>query len=182
MASPRPRIKFTYEDYRNAPEDRRYELLDGELVVVPSPRTSHQRVSLELAFRMHGFAQEFRLGSVFVSPFDVVLSDTDVVQPDILFVSDQRADIITEANVRGAPDLVVEILSPTTADRDRTFKRSLYAHHQVKEYWLVDPDAETVEVLTLGEHGLDPVATYGRAQILRSTVLEDLRLKLSEVF
>ena len=117
MVSPRSRIKFTYQDYRNAPEDRRYELLDGELVVVPSPRTSHQRVLMELASRMHRFAQEFGLGSVFVSPFDVVLSDTDVVQPDILFVSNRRAGIITEDNVRGAPDLVIEILSPTIADR-----------------------------------------------------------------
>ena len=80
-------------------------------------------------------------------PFDVVLSDTDVVQPDLLFVSNERANIITDENIQGAPDLVVEILSPSTAERDQTFKRSLYAKHGVKEYWLVDTDAKTVTVL-----------------------------------
>ena len=88
---------------------------------------------------------------MYIAPFDVVLSDTDVVQPDILFVSNERMGIVTEDNIQGAPDLVIEILSPSTAERDRTFKRSLYARHGVREYWLVDPDARSVEVLVLGE-------------------------------
>ena len=87
MAVPRPKIKFTYEDYKNAPEDKRYELLEGDLIVVPSPRESHQRACIKLASRLLRFVQAPGLGMVYASPFDVVLSDTVVVQPDILFVT-----------------------------------------------------------------------------------------------
>ena len=90
------------------------------------------------------------MGEVYVAPFDVVLSDTDVVQPDVLFVSKRRSDIITPDNIRGAPDLVVEILSPATAERDRTIKLDLYAQHGVQEYWIVDPDAKSITVLVRG--------------------------------
>ena len=182
MAALRPRVKFTYEDYRNTPEDKRYELLDGDLLIIPAPRTSHQRVSIKLASRLQRFAEDSGIGKIYVAPFDVVLSDTDVVQPDILFISRERADIITEENVRGAPDLVVEILSPTTADRDRTFKRSLYARHGVREYWLVDPDTKTVEVLALGEEGFEAVGAYSPGLPVESPLLEGLRLLLDEVF
>ena len=151
MASSTPTFKFTYADYRSAPDDKRYELLDGDLVVVPAPREIHQRVLMNLSIPAMG--QSIKLtgsGHIYAAPFDVVLSDTDVVQPDLLFVSNERAHIITDENVQGAPDLVVEILSPSTAERDKTFKRSLYAKHGVKEYWLVDTDAETVTVLAVG--------------------------------
>ena len=144
MVTKKPRIKFTYIDYKNTPDDKRYELLDGELVVVPSPRTGHQKTLLKLGVRLVAFVEERRLGEVYVAPFDVVLADTDVVQPDILFISNERAGIVTEDNVQGAPDLVIEILSPSTAERDRTFKRSLYAHHGVREFWIVDTNAGSV--------------------------------------
>ncbi len=175
-------LKFTYLDYKNAPKDKQYELLDGELIVVPSPRTDHQRTLRKLGVRLEAFVEERGLGEIFFAPFDVVLSNTDVVQPDILFVSNQRAGIVTEDNVQGAPDLVIEILSPSTAERDRTFKRSLYARHGVQEYWLVDPNAGRVEVLTLEERGFTLTATYDRDEELISPVLEGLRIKLNEVF
>ena len=182
MATQRPKIKFTYIDYKNTPEDKRYELLDGELAVVPSPRTDHQRTLRKLGVRLEAFVEERGLGEIFFAPFDVVLSDTDVVQPDILFVSNERAGIVTEDNVQGAPDLVVEILSPSTAERDRTFKRSLYAQHGVREFWIVDTNAGRVEILTLGEQGFTLTATYNRDGELTSPVLEGLRIKLNEVF
>jgi Uma2 family endonuclease len=182
MVGPRPKIKFTYQDYKNAPEDKRYELLDGDLIVVPSPKEPHQWASIQLGSRLFRFVQESGLGRVYIAPFDVVLSDTDVVQPDILFVSNERMGIVTEDNIQGAPDLVIEILSPSTAERDRTFKRSLYARHGVREYWLVDPDARSVEVLVLGEGHFEIVATYGQDEELTSPMLEGLRLNLNEVF
>ena len=182
MVTQRPKIKFTYIDYKNTLEDKRYELLDGELVVVPSPRTGHQRTLRKLGVRLEAFVEERGLGEVYVAPFDVVLSDTDVVQPDILFISNQRAGILTEDNVQGTPDLVVEILSSSTAERDHTFKRSLYARHGVREYWLVDPNIGRVEVLTLEEQGFTLTVTYDRDQELTSPVLEGLRIKLNEVF
>ena len=138
MVIPNPIVKFTYEDYLNTPEDKRYELLDGELVMTPAPGELHQSISALLGWRLVQFASENSLGRVYQAPFDVVLSDTDVVQPDLLFVSNERGHIITPANIQGAPDLVVEILSPSTAERDRTFKRTLYAKHGVNEYWMVD--------------------------------------------
>ena len=149
MVNPNPKTKLTYEDYAKTPEDERYELLDGELIKLTTPNIPHQSVRAQLGVRLFFFVQERDLGQVFFVPFDVVLSDTDVVQPDLIFVSREREHIITHANIQGAPDLVVEILSPSTAERDRTVKRRLYAEHGVKEYWQVEPEAQTVTVLLL---------------------------------
>ena len=110
MATQRSRIKFTYEDYRHTSEDKRYELLDGELIMVPAPRIAHQRSSRKIQTPLDTFVTENDLGEVFDAPCDVVLSDTDVVQPDLLFVSKERSHIINEDNIRGAPDLVIEVL------------------------------------------------------------------------
>jgi Uma2 family endonuclease len=112
---------------------------------------SHQDAQSKLGSRLGNFVEERNLGRVYFAPTDVVLSDTNVVQPDLLFLSREREQIITYANIQGAPDLAVEIVSPSTDERDRTVKRKLYAEHGVKEYWLVDPDAMTVTILLLGE-------------------------------
>ena len=164
-------LKFTYEDYLNAPTDKHYELLDGELVMTPAPGERHQSISILLGSKLLQFASEHGLGRVYLAPFDVVLSDVDVVQPDLLFVAHERGHIITPANIQGAPDLVVEILSPSTAERDRTFKRTLYAKHGVNEYWLVDPDAQEITVLLLGERGYEVVGMYGAGETLQGFAL-----------
>ena len=109
---------------------------ERDLVALSSPEEFHQRVSILLGAKLVQFAVENRLGRVYHAPFDMVLSNIDVVQPDLIFVSNERADIITPANIQGTPDLVVEILSPSTAARDKTFKRSLYARHGIAEYWM----------------------------------------------
>ena len=182
MAIPNPAIKFTYRDYVNAPEDKRYELLDGELILSEAPTRAHQRADIRLGSRMHLFVDGQGLGVVYTAPRDVVFSDTDVVQPDLMFISNERLHIDTERAVRGAPDLVVEILSPSTAERDRTFKRALYARHGVREYWLVDSAARTIAVLMLGEDGFETVATYGEGDTLTSSTLPGFRLNVDEVF
>ena len=182
MAIPNPLIKFTYDDYLNTPEDKRYELLDGELVALSSPEEFHQRVSILLGAKLVQFAVENRLGRVYHAPFDVVLSDLDVVQPDLIFVSNERADIITPANIQGAPDLVVEILSPSTAARDKTFKRSLYARHGITEYWMVDLTEKTIIVLRLGERGFEVVNTYGEGETLTSPTFQGFTLSLNDIF
>ena len=182
MVTSRPEIKFTYADYRNAPEDKRYELLDGELVVSPAPKEIHQRVLGNLYVALRSFVRERGGGRVYLAPFDVVLTDTDVVQPDLLFVSNERAGIVTEDNAQGAPDLVIEILSPSTADRDLTFKRSLYARHGVVEYWVVDPEARTIEVLALGEDDFERAQRYVEGQRLTSPVLAGFSLDTDELF
>ncbi len=182
MTVPNPHIKFTYRDYVNAPEDRRYELLDGDLIMTPAPGERHQWFSVLLASRLFPHVTGNRLGRVYAAPFDVVLSDTDVVQPDLLFVSNARAHIVTAANVRGAPDLVVEILSPSTAERDRTFKRSLYARHGVREYWIVDTEAGNVTVLLLREGGFEVAGVYGPGETLTSPTLPGFAWKVGEAF
>ena len=177
-----PAARFTYEDYRNTPEDQRCELLDGDLVMTAAPNIAHQRVSSRLERRLAAFVEERGLGEVFDAPTDVVLSDTDVVQPDLLFVSKERADIVTNENVRGAPDLIVEVLSPTTAGRDWREKRDLYSKHGVREYWLADPQTEIVWVLLPNEGSLEVAAIYGDGDTLMSPTLEGLILGLGQIF
>lgn len=182
MASSTPAIKFTYEDYRNAPEDKRYELLDGDLVMTPAPGVRHQRVVRKLGTLLTFHIERCKAGEIFFPPCDVVLSDTDVVQPDLLFVSNERAHLVTDENIQGAPDLVVEILSPSTAERDQTFKRSLYAKHGVKEYWLVDTDAKTVTVLFHDDNGFTLAGAYGEGQVLTSLTLTEFSMDPAEIF
>ena len=183
VATANPAFKFTYEDYRTAPPDKRYELLDGDLLLTPAPNLRHQRLQFRLGSRLGRFIEERALGEFFFAPCDVVLSDTDVVQPDLLFVSRERRHLLSGGdNVRGAPDLVVEILSPGTADRDRGYKRALYAKHGVKEYWLVDPAAETVSLLLPRDGDLVVSHTFGRNETLRSPLLAGFELELDDIF
>lgn len=148
------RIKLTYEDYVGFPDDgKRHEVVDGEHCVTPSPSSYHQTLVMRLSHQLYGQVEEAGKGRVLPSPMDVVLSKVDIVQPDILVVLEPRTAGITPKNVRCAPDLVVEILSETTADRDRHLKKSLYEKSGVAEYWIVDPDARTVEQYVLGESG-----------------------------
>jgi Uma2 family endonuclease len=174
--------KFTYEDYLKTSDDERYELLDGELIIMPAPSIAHQHVAMKLGTRLDTFVEEGNLGVVFSAPTDVVLSETDVVQPDLLFISLERAHTIMPANIQGAPDLIVEIRSDSTAERDETLKRILYAQHDVKEYWLVDPEDMTIIVLCLGEGGYAEAATYTVGQTLTSPALEGFSVNLDEIF
>ena len=182
MVRPKPWLKFTVKEYMSTPEDKRYQLLDGEMILAPSPTARHQNIAAQIFVALNHFVNEHRLGRVWFAPLDVVLSNYDVAQPDILYVSNARSGIITEANIQGGPDLVVEILSPATAEYDRGYKKLLYGRHGVREYWMVDPDAETVEVLTAGDEGLAPSATYLRSDVLVSSLLEGLALELEQVF
>ena len=179
------KTKYTYEDYLNMPEGERYELLDGELILVASPNMAHQGNQARLGSRMFMFSEDNDLGRVFFSSTDVVLSDdsgTDVVQPDILFISKEREDIITDANVQGAPDLVVEILSPSTSRRDWKYKRELYARYGVKEYWIIDPANRIVTVMLLKEGVLEIGGAFVEGDTLVSAALEGFEVGVSEIF
>ena len=176
------KVKFTYQDYLHIPEDKRYELMDGEFFVVPSPNEPHQRISAELEYVLQSYVKKQKTGFVYYAPFDVVLSDEDVVQPDIIYVSKERRDIITRNNIQGAPDLVVEILSPKIGYRDREIKRKLYGKYGVKEYWIVDPVKQTVEVLSLDVDGYRKIGTYNVNTPLTSSLLKDLTIDLKSVF
>ena len=178
----KPKLKLTYEDYASLPDDERYELIDGELMPMPSPSVFHQLLIFSIGVPLREFVRRLSLGEVIPAPIDVVLSATDVVQPDIIFISNALSHIITEDNIRGAPDLVVEILSPSTAGYDRTTKRNLYARHGVREYWLIDPYAKTATVLILGANGYDTHAVFGADDTLTSPTLAGFALNLSDLF
>lgn len=179
------RVVLTYDDYLRLPNDgKRYEILEGEIFVSPSPMTKHQRISRNLLAILHHHVARHKLGEVFSAPIDVVLSDINVVQPDLLFVSNARKKIITDKNIHGAPDLVVEILSDTSEEQDRVAKKQIYARHGVKEYWLIDPDRETVEVYKLEEksRAFRHIATYQSDEILQSALFPKLEIKLAELW
>jgi Uma2 family endonuclease len=161
MALPQPRIQpepelpsrpqpepghWTYADYCAIPEDgHRYEVIEGQLYVAPSPTPLHQRAVSRLAYYLIGHTLAHDLGEIFVAPLDVVLSLRTVVQPDILFLRKERLSIVTGANIPEAPDLVVEVLSPGTRAYDRIRKRDAYAAYGVQWYWMVDPQRRTLE-------------------------------------
>ena len=177
-----PRVKFTYEDFQLLGEEKNLEVHDGELVAMPSPMMVHARTIGSLAMTLFPIVKEGGLGELYICPLDVVFTSTDIVKPDLIFVSNERSHIITEDNIRGAPDLVIEILSPSTADRDRTFKRTLYERHGVREYWMVDPSARNIAVLLLSEDGFKLVGIYGEGQALTSPTLPDFTLDLDAIF
>ena len=176
------KAKYTYEDYLNTPEGERYELIDGELILVASPNEEHQIASIELASLMHNHAKAGDLGRVFHAPFDIVFSDTEVVQPDIMFISKEREKIRTGANVQGAPDLVVEILSPSSVSRDWNYKRELYAKYGVEEYWIADPVHKMVSVMLLRDGVLELAGTYVEGDTVTSTALEGFSVGVGEIF
>ena len=137
---------------------------------------------MKLATRLDTFVEDKNLGVVYFAPTDVVLSETHVVQPDLMFISSERADIVTSANIQGAPDLIVEIRSDSTAERDENLKRKLYARFGVKEYWLADPDAGSITVLLIGQDDYAEGAAYTEGQTLTSPVLEGFSTHLDEIF
>lgn len=144
------RALLTYSDYAAIPDDgRRYELHRGELSVTPAPGTRHQGAIIALGSRLYEHVRARGLGKVLVAPTDCILSNVTVVQPDILYIATDRLSIISERGIEGAPTLVVEVLSPSTAHVDRNRKMELYAEHGVPYYWLVDPESRSVEAYTL---------------------------------
>lgn len=176
-------LAFTYEDYRHLPDDgKRYEIIEGDLFMSPSPSTRHQNISLAVAVKLFTFVKDHRLGRVLEAPYDVVLSEHDVLRPDLLFVSNAHLSRVKEENLQGAPDLIVEILSPATRERDTTVKRKLYARFGVQEYWIVDPEAETIEVLSLAAGVYKKQATFGKKDTLCSPLLQGLEIALREIF
>jgi Uma2 family endonuclease len=162
--------------------DNQYELIGGELILVPAPKTYHQRISGRLYRIISEFVLSNKLGEVMYAPVDVLLTEKDKPQPDIFFIAKDRLDIIKEQHVDGAPDLIIEILSPSTASRDRVEKSRLYFTHGVKEYWIVDPDSMVVEILTPGEKYWQIAGTYNQKETLSSPLLQGLNINLMDVF
>ena len=177
------RRKLTYEDYVLFPEDgQRHEIIDGEHYVSPAPIPKHQRVSMRLSIRVGGFVEQHGLGEAFASPIDVLLSRHDILQPDLLFISNERAAILKDRNIQGAPDLVVEILSESTRKLDERLKLARYELLGVREYWIVDPLADRVHVFRPEGESFRKAAELAVGDVLTTPLLPGLEIPLHYLF
>jgi Uma2 family endonuclease len=174
--------RLTYDDFCLLPNDgKRYEIIEGELFVTPAPRILHQKIVTRLAAALLTLVEREGLGQVFVAPVDIVFSDFDVVEPDIVYISKARTSVLTEKNVQGAPDLAIEVLSETTEKIDRTTKLKLYGRFGVQEYWIIDPDGPTAQIYRRGPQGLDLAATLTAADALTSPLFPGFSLPLTRL-
>jgi len=181
LASPvHPPAKLGYREYCCFPDDgRRHEIIDGDHYVNPAPSTYHQTVSRRLQHQVYTQIELTGRGVVYNAPVDVQLTDHDIVQPDLVVVLTSRMQMITPTKIKGVPDLLVEILSPSTASNDATLKKQLYARVGVAEYWIVDPDNHTLEqlVLTDGRYARRP-----EAESIPLSILEGVAVRLADVW
>lgn len=175
--------RLTYADWLAFPTDRyRYEVIDGDLLVTPPPAIVHQRVSRELEFALLTFLRANNLGEVLDAPVGVKLDDSNIVEPDLVVVLTHNAHRIGVQVISGPPDLVIEILSPGTARRDLGVKRDTYAQAGVPEYWIVDPESRSIEVLTLVSNAYARAGLYRENEALLSQVLPGFTLALTAIF
>ncbi len=174
--------KMTYDEYCLLPEDRnQYELFDGELVMTPSPTARHQKIVGRLHARLLAYVEENSLGEVFIAPLDTIFNQYTVLQPDILFVSKERLSEVAKERIEGAPDLVVEVLSPSTADKDRRRKLAVYSQFGVQEYWIVDPETRTMELYRPTGEGLQLARQFASGDTFKSHLLSGFQIQVGSL-
>ena len=173
----------TYQDYLELPNDRnRYEILEGELIMGPAPVTDHQQISIKLSTLLFTFVDEKKLGFVFSAPYDIIFENKNVVQPDIIFVSNKNKKIITEKNIQGPPDLIIEILSPSTAYYDLVDKKEIYEKFSVQEYWIVDPKKQRIEIFELVSGSYQLYQKSEKKGTIKSKIINKFEISLTAVF
>jgi len=181
MADLKTRPRKTVEDFMMLPEGTLAELIDGEIFMTPGPRVPHQRAVLNLAVEIRSFSRPRMLGEILVSPMDVYLPSGDIVEPDLIFVRRENLAIIQDW-VRGVPDLLVEVLSPSHPERDLIVKRHLYARNGVGEYWIVDPADRSVQIFRLAGGRYEPAGYRKEGQVLSTDLLPGLELTVESLF
>ena len=173
----------TYDDYRQLPDDgKQYQIIGGDLYITPAPSPYHQEISLNLATILSNYVKQHKLGMVYTAPIDVVLSMTDVVQPDLVYIAKNRLNIITKKNIVDAPDLVVEILSEHTETIDRQKKLALYEKHGVKEYWIADPAEKVIEQFVLKKEKLQLHTKARNDEKLSAILMNDFSFPVNQIF
>jgi Uma2 family endonuclease len=182
--APETSTKMTYEDLLLLPEDGlRHEIIDGEHYVNASPATRHQLISYRLVMAIGIYLEEHPLGQLYFAPLDIVFSRYDVVEPDLMFISNERRAIVTTKNIQGSPDLLIEILSESNRKHDEVTKRALYERTGVSEYWIVDPFTNSVRVFRSNEAGqYERAAELSRNDILISPLFPSLEIRLARIF
>jgi Uma2 family endonuclease len=174
--------RLTYDDFVQFPDDGlRHEIIEGEHYVTPSPSPRHQRILLRLSYLLQSYLEPHPVGEIFVAPLDVLLSEFNVFEPDLIYISTDRAHHLTEKNLQGTPDLAVEILSPGTRNRDQRLKRDVYERTGVREYWLVDPDADAIDVLVRAGDGFAEPRRLGRGETLTTGLMPGLELPVDRI-
>jgi Uma2 family endonuclease len=185
-SGPTEGVKLTYDDFLLFPDDgQRHELIDGEHCVTPSPNVKHQRVLGKLFWVVQSYLEEHPVGEIFCGPLDIVLSPHDVVEPDLFYISrDRAAQVLTPQNARGAPELVIEIASTSTRKRDETIKRRLYERDGVSEYWVIDPELDSIRVYRRegDRFGRAVELTSERGDLLTTPLLPGLEIELARIF
>lgn len=173
---------LTVEDYRATPEGSRYQLIEGDLIMAPAPNMFHQSIAGRVYRLLADFVERRSLGQVYFAPCDVFLSEHDVVQSDVLFVANANLGILQEDGVHGAPDLVIEVLSPATAQLDKKSKRRIYARAGVKELWLVDPLLLQVQLYDFARDPAKPVRLVEEEETIATPLLPGLTISVAEIF
>jgi len=175
--------KMTYAQYRLLPESRnQYELFDGELVITPSPNVGHQRIVGRLCAQLLTYVEAHSLGLLLVSPVDTIFDPYTVLQPDILFVSCERIPDTVKEHIEGAPDLTIEVLSSSTLEKDRRRKLAVYSQFGVRECWLVDPEAQTIELYAREGGLLRLTRTFSSGEAFASPLFPGLDLPVAGIF
>ncbi len=182
MTSITDRKKITYADYLIIDDNNRYEIFNGELYMVPAPSTNHQSVSRNLEFLIWNFVKQKGLGNVFDAPIDIVFDDDEVFQPDIVFIKSENQSIIGKNAIQGVPDLIVEIVSPSSTFYDTIEKKDIYRKYGVKEYWIIFPDEKVIEVLSLEKGEYLEFCKSKKEGIVKSKILEGLEINSKDVF
>ena len=172
----------TYTDYAELPEKAPYQLIGGEFALNPAPTPFHQRISLKLIIELATFVEANELGQVFDAPIDVYFSETEVYQPDIIFIGKERLDIIGEQKIEAAPDMVVEILSPSTGYYDLRHKKQVYEKHGVKEYWLIDPPEQSLEIFENKNGVYQPGLALREKGTVKTNLIPGLEFPLDKLF
>jgi Uma2 family endonuclease len=173
---------FIFNNNLRFDERVHYEILDGDPCLMPVPSIRHQTVALNIAAGLFRHVEERKLGRVFQAPCGIFLSEKTVLHPDVMFVERKRSGIIGRSHLRGAPDLVVEVLSPATREKDLRTKKKLYSRFQIPEYWIVDPEHNSIETMVWSELGYIIVGDYGAPGKLSSPLLPRLNLPYSSIF
>ena len=175
--------KMTYEEYCLVPDEgMQLEVIDGELIRTPSPPPRHQEILGHLATQLFNYVEAKDLGKVYMGPLDTILDQFNVVRPDILFISKERLGAIAKEWIFGPPDMVVEILARTTVDKDRRRKMAVYSQFGVQEYWIVDPEMQTLELYCQGKEGLELARRFSAGEIFESPLFPGFRIAVSSIF